>query len=89
MLRFYSNLMIIFYFIKNMSQFLPVALPLELGALQINLCQGTNEDRELDGASIRTKTILVVKVLWRNHGVEDASWEAEQDMWSCYPHLFE
>jgi hypothetical protein len=51
MLRFYSNLMIIFCFIKNMSQFLPVALPLELGALQINLCQGTNEDHELDGVS--------------------------------------
>jgi hypothetical protein len=23
-----------------------------------------------------TKTIPIVKVLWRNHGVEEASWEA-------------
>jgi hypothetical protein len=36
-----------------------------------------------------TKTILIVKVLWRNHGVEEALWEAEHDMQSRYPHLFE
>ena len=29
---------------------------------------------------LRTKMIPIVKVLWRNHGVEEASWEAEQDM---------
>jgi hypothetical protein len=38
---------------------------------------------------LRTKTIPNVKVLWRNHGVEEASWEVEHDMWSRYPHLFE
>jgi hypothetical protein len=38
---------------------------------------------------LRTKTIPIVKVLWRNHGVEEASWEAEHDMWSLYPHLVE
>jgi hypothetical protein len=38
---------------------------------------------------LRTKTIPIVKELWRNHGVEEASWEAEYDMQSCYPHLFE
>jgi hypothetical protein len=38
---------------------------------------------------LRTKTILIVKVLWRNHGMEEASWEAEHDMRSRYPHLFE
>jgi hypothetical protein len=38
---------------------------------------------------LRTKTIPIVKVLWRNHGVEKASWEAEHDMWSRDPHLFE
>ena len=37
---------------------------------------------------LRTKTIPIVKVLWRNHGVEEASWEAEHDMQNCYPHLF-
>jgi hypothetical protein len=36
-----------------------------------------------------TKTIPIVKVLWWNHGVQEASCEVEQDMQSCYPHLFE
>jgi hypothetical protein len=37
---------------------------------------------------LRNKTIPIVKVLWRNHGVE-ASWEVEHDMRSRYTHLFE
>jgi hypothetical protein len=35
------------------------------------------------------KTIPIIKVLWHNHGVEEASWEAEHDMQSHYPYLFE
>jgi hypothetical protein len=38
---------------------------------------------------LRTKTIPIVKVLWHNHGIEEASREAEQDMRSRYPHFFE
>ena len=38
---------------------------------------------------LHTETISIIKVLWRNHGIEEASWEAEQNMWSRYPHLFE
>jgi hypothetical protein len=38
---------------------------------------------------LRTKTIPLVKVLWRNHRVEEASWELEQQMWDKYSHLFE
>jgi hypothetical protein len=38
---------------------------------------------------LHTKMIHIVKVLWRNHGVKEASWEAKQDMQSRYPHLFE
>jgi hypothetical protein len=29
---------------------------------------------------LRTKTIPIIKVLWRNRGVEEALWEAEHDM---------
>jgi hypothetical protein len=36
-----------------------------------------------------TKTIPIVKVLWCNHRIEKASWEAEHDMRGCYLHLFE
>jgi hypothetical protein len=35
-----------------------------------------------------TKTIPIIKVLSRNHGVEEASWETKHDMRSCYPYLF-
>jgi hypothetical protein len=38
---------------------------------------------------LHTKMIPIVKVLWRNHGVEEASWEAEHDMQSRYLHFFE
>ncbi|XP_062155192.1 uncharacterized protein LOC133863249 [Alnus glutinosa] len=37
---------------------------------------------------LRTKTIPLVKVLWQNHEVEEASWELEQEIRSKYPYLF-
>ncbi|XP_038874993.1 uncharacterized protein LOC120067515 [Benincasa hispida] len=37
---------------------------------------------------LRNKTIPLVKVLWRNHGVEEATWESEQQMRTKYPHFF-
>ena len=37
---------------------------------------------------LRTKTIILVKVLWKNHTVEEASWEREDEMKSKYPELF-
>ena len=41
------------------------------------------EEKEL-----RNKTISLVKVLWRNHLVKEATWEREDQMRSQYPHLF-
>ncbi|GAV82008.1 Chromo domain-containing protein [Cephalotus follicularis] len=38
---------------------------------------------------LRTKTIPLVKVLWKNHGVEEATWELEKTMRQEYPYLFE
>ncbi|XP_060972342.1 uncharacterized protein LOC133038268 [Cannabis sativa] len=37
---------------------------------------------------LRTKTISLVKVLWRNSKVEEATWELETDMRAQYPELF-
>ena len=37
---------------------------------------------------LRNKCIPLVKMLWRNHGVEEATWEVEADMRLLYPHLF-
>ena len=34
------------------------------------------------------KKVSTVKVLWRNHLVEGATWEAEADIRQRYPHLF-
>ena len=38
--------------------------------------------------TLRNKVITLVKVLWRNHKVEEATWEREDDMRKKYPHLF-
>ena len=37
---------------------------------------------------LRNCKIPLVKVLWRNHDVEEATWEKEADMRSKYPYLF-
>ena len=37
---------------------------------------------------LRNKTIPLVKVLWRNHKIEEATWEREDDMKKSYPELF-
>ncbi|KAL0561587.1 hypothetical protein IC582_002021 [Cucumis melo] len=39
--------------------------------------------------TLRNKEIPLVKVLWRNHRVEEATWEREDDMGSRHPELFE
>ncbi|KAL0546199.1 hypothetical protein IC582_016105 [Cucumis melo] len=39
--------------------------------------------------TLRNKEIPLVIVLWRNHRVEEATWEREDDMRSRYPELFE
>ncbi|KAL0533444.1 hypothetical protein IC582_030284 [Cucumis melo] len=38
---------------------------------------------------LRNREIPLVKVLWRNHKVEEATWEREDDMRARYPELFE
>ncbi|KAJ8770294.1 hypothetical protein K2173_013010 [Erythroxylum novogranatense] len=37
---------------------------------------------------LRNKIIKLVKVLWRNHAVEEATWEPQDAMQEKYPHLF-
>ena len=38
---------------------------------------------------MRTKKIPLVKVLWRHHGFEEATWELEDEMQKKYPELFQ
>jgi hypothetical protein len=37
---------------------------------------------------LRTKSIPLVKVLWSNHEIEEASWELEDEIRKRYPYLF-
>ncbi|XP_059290865.1 uncharacterized protein LOC132044389 [Lycium ferocissimum] len=37
---------------------------------------------------LRTNDVVSVKVLWRNHNTDEATWKAEEDMKKRYPHLF-
>ncbi|XP_016903070.2 uncharacterized protein LOC107992029 [Cucumis melo] len=37
---------------------------------------------------LRNKMIRLVKVLWRHHGIEEATWESEDQMRRSYPTLF-
>ena len=37
---------------------------------------------------LRPREIPMVKVNWKNHGVEEATWETEEKMRPDYPHLF-
>ncbi|KAA3460491.1 reverse transcriptase [Gossypium australe] len=43
---------------------------------------------ERDVKMLRRKLVPLVKVLWRNHGSEEASWVPEEAMRQQYPHLF-
>ncbi|XP_024024855.1 uncharacterized protein LOC112092574 [Morus notabilis] len=37
---------------------------------------------------LRNRTIPLVKILWRNQKVEEATWEREDEIRRKYPHLF-
>ncbi|TMW88737.1 hypothetical protein EJD97_018175 [Solanum chilense] len=37
---------------------------------------------------LRNNEVASINVIWKNHLVEEATWEAEDDMKSCYPHIF-
>ncbi|KAJ8769238.1 hypothetical protein K2173_001828 [Erythroxylum novogranatense] len=37
---------------------------------------------------LRNKTVQLVKVLWRNHSVEEVTWEPLEAMKEKYPYLF-
>ncbi|KAK8701425.1 hypothetical protein V6N13_019812 [Hibiscus sabdariffa] len=44
-------------------------------------------DREVK--RLQKKNVSLVKVLWRNHKVEEATWEPEETMRTQYPYLFD
>ena len=38
---------------------------------------------------LRSKIISLIKVLWRNQLIEEATWKLEDEMQKNYPHLFQ
>ena len=36
---------------------------------------------------LRSKVVNQVKVMWRNNGVKEATWELESDMQANYPYF--
>ncbi|KAJ8751935.1 hypothetical protein K2173_000681 [Erythroxylum novogranatense] len=38
---------------------------------------------------LRNRVIPLVKILWKNHPTEEATWETEEHMRNQYPHLFD
>ena len=40
------------------------------------------------GQVLRSKTMRLVKVLWKHHGIEEATWERDDTMRTKYPFLF-
>ncbi|XP_074293476.1 uncharacterized protein LOC141620528 [Silene latifolia] len=52
-----------------------------------------NTERDLGSKSAQDKEqrncVTLLKVLWSNHNVEEATWEVEEAMKERYPHLFE
>ncbi|XP_031285991.1 uncharacterized protein LOC116144681 [Pistacia vera] len=61
-------------------------LQVEEVELQDNLAYEERPVQILDRKvkELRNKQIPLVKVLWRNHKIEEATWEMEQDMRSRY-----
>ena len=43
-------------------------------------------DRE--GKQLRNKRILLVQILWKNHAIEEATWEHGEEILAKYTYLF-
>ncbi|KAM2869733.1 hypothetical protein FF1_017608 [Malus domestica] len=65
-------------------------LPPELSKINPDLTYDEEPVTILDWKDkvLRNKTVSLVKVLWRNHSVEEATWETEDRMRKMYPRLF-
>jgi hypothetical protein len=61
--------------------------PLHL-LLNLSYTKKPKEVLEYSVKELRNKSILIVKILWEHHGVQDATWETEEWMRKKYPELF-
>ncbi|WMV46209.1 hypothetical protein MTR67_039594 [Solanum verrucosum] len=68
-----------------------LSIPIKYIGIKDNLSYEEIPIQILDNqvCKLRTNEVALVKVLCRNQFVEEATWEAEEDMKKRYPHLFE
>ena len=62
------------------------------GAIEVDM-EGTFEEGPvciMDSRDqvLRHKTVRLIRVLWKHHGVEESTWEHEDTMRATYPFLF-
>ncbi|CAN6719650.1 unnamed protein product [Malus baccata var. baccata] len=74
------------HYVANPSHVIP------LQPLEINLDLTYDEESvtilDWKDKELRNKTVRLVKILWRNNSVEEATWETEDRMRVMYPRLF-
>ncbi|KAM2851696.1 hypothetical protein PS2_027782 [Malus domestica] len=77
---------VIRHYVTNLSHVIPLQ-PLEFNPY---LCYEEEPVTILDWKDkvLRNKTVSLVKVLWRNHSVEEATWMTEDRVREMYPRLF-
>ena len=70
-------------------EFPPKIVELPLTELQPDLSYEEHPIKILDVKDrvMRKRTIRFVKVQWSNHTEEEATWEKEDDLHACFPHL--
>ncbi|GAV80648.1 Chromo domain-containing protein [Cephalotus follicularis] len=61
--------------------------PLQLGQ-DMNFVETPVRILDYQTKQLRSKNIPLAKVLWQYHGIEEATWECEDDMKATYPYLF-
>ena len=65
---------------------------MNLGELLVNangtFKEGTVRIMHSRDQVLRSKTVKLVKVLWRHRGIDEAIWEREDTMCANYPFLF-
>ncbi|TXG48131.1 hypothetical protein EZV62_027425 [Acer yangbiense] len=68
-----------------------LALPPSLARIRSDLTYDEVPIQILDCKvqELRTKKISLVKVLWRNYAIEEATWDCENEIRAKYPHLFD
>ncbi|CAN6680351.1 unnamed protein product [Malus baccata var. baccata] len=73
-------------YVSNPSHVIP-SQPLEIN-LNLTYDEVPMTILDLNDKVLRNKTVQMVKVLWRNHSIEEATWETKKRIQDMYPRMF-